>query len=46
MKGCLGGCGKREERERERGECLNMDEKKSRESYCTSGEKVCTDENK
>ena len=27
MKGCLGGCGKREERERERGECLNMDEK-------------------
>ena len=28
MKGCLGGCGKREERERERGECLNMDGKK------------------
>ena len=35
MKGCLGGCGKREERERERGECLNMDEKKSREIYRT-----------
>ena len=28
MKGCLGGCGKREERERERGECLNMDVKR------------------
>jgi hypothetical protein len=27
VKGCLGGCGKREERERERGECLNMDGK-------------------